>query len=200
MTALQQPHPCRCGASADTSLHPRHTSHRSRCISPQGDCDTLCRSVTAGRRSAHREGASVAWSDPRARSAARQSTGGARLTFLRLAGGKEKAGSGPAAPLSSRPHDGRGGTAKYHRVGRVCLYASGAAGPEWRRAPRIPTVALGQPPGQLLAGGLQLSSVRFSGQSRALLNADLCAGAQVYDPRAPGVFHGCKVTGKAAYR
>lgn len=211
--SLLQPHQwwhtggplCLCGVGAAMGyrdLHPRHTSYRSRGSSPRGDCDTVCRSVTASRRSSFREGASGAWHDPRARATARVSTGGARLTLLPLVGGGEsRLGAGGAALFSPT---WRGERDCQVPPRRSCLsLRRGAAGPEWRRAPRTHTLALGQPPGQLLARGLRGSCVHFPGLGEpdraATLHAHLCAGVQVSDVAAARVLHGCKVARRAAY-
>lgn len=93
----------------------------------------------------------------------------ARPSVLRAS--YRKAVSGPAAP-SSPVREVR--TAKYHRVGCVCRYADGAAGPEWRLTPTLRSLALER-------GLVQQSACYFSRIARI----SGCRSAQAYRPLRP---------------
>ena len=120
--------------------YPRTFPHRFAGATGGAYCVAACRSGTGKARSGRRTWGRTVWLAPR----------GSQDPPLPGSG----LGSGGAIADSAAPslpgRDGWSGrTAKYQGVELCLSLRPGAAGPELRRSPLAPTLALGQPPGQL---------------------------------------------------
>lgn len=180
---------CLCGVGEQFALHRRQPDHRSRGTLRQGDCEPVCLgdtgNVTAGtfRR--------VTWQRERA-ATVREDARGAPTAAREGAGGKSRLGTGGAAALSPAWWGGRDCQVPSRRSCLSLRY--GAAGPEGRRAPRTPTVTLGQPSGQLPGGVNRAPRVQFCGHGRGYIEGEGAPGRQVVrqrTARSARVLHGC---------
>lgn len=119
---------------------PRTFPHRFAGATGGAYCVVACRSGTGEARSGRRTWGRTVWLAPR---------GSQDPTPLQSGLGSGGAIADSAAPSLPGRDGWSGRTAKYQGVELCLSLRPGAAGPEFRRSPLAPTLALGQPPGQL---------------------------------------------------